>query len=135
MDINSNRHLNTNFLCLSRYSLSILGRVHNVISTSLLRGLFISMGKSLSIYLVSLQGASLASAPPSVAFARFARSITGRDVLARFRYSECGLRSLQLLQVWLTLASLAHSHGCDEVGREHDYSTYLEGGNGSKILS
>ncbi len=33
---------------------------------------------------------------------------------ARFSYSECGLRSLQLLWVWLTLASLAHSHGRDE---------------------
>ncbi len=30
------------------------------------------------------------------------------------------LRSLRLLRVWLTLASLAHSHGCDEVGRERD---------------
>ncbi len=40
-----------------------------------------------------IQGASLASAP-SVAFARFARSITGRDELARFSYCECGLRSL-----------------------------------------
>ncbi len=27
------------------------------------------------------------------------------------------LRSLRLLRVWLTLA---HSHGCDEVGRERD---------------
>ncbi len=47
-----------------------------------------------------LQGASLASlasAPSSVAFARFARSITGRDELARFNYSECGLRSLRSL--------------------------------------
>ncbi len=35
--------------------------------------------------------ASLASAPPIVAFAR---SITGRDELARFSYCECGLRSL-----------------------------------------
>ncbi len=30
------------------------------------------------------------------------------------------LRSLQLLRVWLTLASLAHSHGRDEAGRECD---------------
>ncbi len=28
------------------------------------------------------------------------------------------LRSLRLLRMWLTLASLAHSHGCDEVARE-----------------
>ncbi len=41
--------------------------------------------------------ASLASVPPSVAFARFARSITGRDELARFSYCECGLRSLRSL--------------------------------------
>ncbi len=70
--------------------------------------------------------ASLASATPSVAFARFACSLTGRDEFSRFSY---------VLRVWLTLVSLAHSHGCDEVGRERDYSTYLEGGNGSKILS
>ncbi len=30
------------------------------------------------------------------------------------------LRSLQLLRVWLSLASLAQSHGCDEVGKERD---------------
>ncbi len=76
----------------------------------------------------------VASAPPSVAFAHFARSLTGRDELARFSYSECGLRSLRLLTQMgvmsslasatpsvLMLASLAHSHGCDEVGRERDY--------------
>ncbi len=51
----------------------------------------------------------LGSVTASVAYARFARSLTGRDELARFSYSE-----------WLTLASLAHSHGCDEVGRERD---------------
>ncbi len=30
------------------------------------------------------------------------------------------LRSLQLLRAWLSLASLAQSHGCDEVGKERD---------------
>ncbi len=44
-----------------------------------------------------VQVASLASAPPSVAFALFTRSITGRDELARLSYSECGLRSLRSL--------------------------------------
>ncbi len=54
-----------------------------------------------------LQGASLASDPPSVAFARFARSITGRDELARFNYSECGLRSLRSLTHMGVMSSLA----------------------------
>ncbi len=45
-----------------------------------------------------IQGASLASAPPSVAsLASLAQSITGRDELARFNYSECSLRSLRSL--------------------------------------
>ncbi len=30
------------------------------------------------------------------------------------------LRSLQLLRAWLSLASLAQSHGCDDVGKERD---------------
>ncbi len=53
--------------------------------------------------------ASLASATPSVAFARFARSITGRDELARFNYSECGLRSLTHMGVMSSLASATPS--------------------------
>ncbi len=56
-----------------------------------------------------VQGASLASAPPSVAFARFARSITGRDKLARFSYCECGLRSLRSLTHMGVMSSLAPS--------------------------
>ncbi len=51
--------------------------------------------------------ALLASAPPSVAFARFARSITGRDELARFSYSECGLRSLRSLTHMGVMSSLS----------------------------
>ncbi len=51
---------------------------------------------------------SLASATLSVAYARFARSLTW----------TWWVRLLQLLRVWLTLASLAHSHGRDEAGRE-----------------
>ncbi len=55
----------------------------------------------------SIQVASLASATPSVAYARFARSLTGRDGLARFNYSECGLRSLRSLTHMGVLSSLA----------------------------
>ncbi len=51
--------------------------------------------------------ASFASATLSVAYARFARSLT-------CAWWVC---SLQLLRVWLTLASLAHSHGHDEFAR------------------
>ncbi len=54
-----------------------------------------------------LQVASLASAPPSVAFARFARSITGRDELARFSYCECGFCSLRSLTHMGVVSSLA----------------------------
>ncbi len=46
----------------------------------------------------------LASAPPSVAFAR---SITGCDELARFNYSECGLRLLRSLTHMGVMSSLA----------------------------
>ncbi len=42
-----------------------------------------------------------------MAFARFARSITGRDELARFSYCECGLRSLRLLTHMGVMSSLA----------------------------
>ncbi len=55
----------------------------------------------------SIQVASLASATPSVAYTR---SLTW----------AWWVHSLQLLRVWLTLASLAHSHGRDEAGRECD---------------
>ncbi len=51
-----------------------------------------------------IQVASLASAPPSVAFAR---SITGRAELAQSSYCECGLRSLRSLTHMGVMSSLA----------------------------